>query len=250
MTQWYSMKTKRDGLDLCTIIDKVFNIHIHVKSCFSSVKPIFPSLGNSSQNLNILILISWNPNETREPDVLFFSYTTVCSVLKSLYYSGFAVWTYPCDPFSDQHQKTEFKPVFKLWRFFYFLFPLLFSPFWNPSSGNKLSVVWQGRRSYLPLDNQTGSCRDAVLMNLLQCESFYIAATWTVPGPPCSTVSILPQPPERGTSYWVCISELAGCFQLSRTAYQMFLVHWICHTADKLISLCETTGEKNKSLHI
>lgn len=30
----------------------------------------------------------------------------------------------------------------------------------------------------------------------------------------------------------------------------MFLVHWICHTVDKLISLCETTGEKIKDSHL
>ena len=49
---------------------KVFTIHIHVTSCFSSVKYISPSLGNISQNLNVLIVTCLNPNETTESDFL------------------------------------------------------------------------------------------------------------------------------------------------------------------------------------
>lgn len=129
---------------------------------------------------------------------------------------------------------------------FYLPFPLSFPPFWNSSTGNKLSMVPQGIHSYSPPGNQTGSRRDAVLlMNMPQCKPFTLqlhklGRCLTAPG------SILPQPPVCGMPSWERITELTVYFQLSRTAYQMFPVHWICHTADKLISLCETTGGKIK----
>lgn len=166
-------------------------------------------------------------------------------ILKSLCCSSFVAWTYQCDLFSDQHQKTEFKPVFMLW-WLYFLFPLLLFPFWNVSTGNKRSIVWQEIRSYLPPDNQTGTCRYTVLTNVPQCEALRLRLHELCPWRPPSMVTTLPQPPVCEMSPWVCIPAFAGYFQLSGTACQMFLVHGICHTADKLISFCGTTGKKLK----
>lgn len=124
-------------------------------------------------------------------------------ILKSLCGSSFVAWTYQCDLFSDQHQKTEFKPVFTLW-WLYFLFPLLLFPFWNVSTANKRSIVRQEIRSYLPPDNQTGTCRYTVLTNVPQCESFRSRLHELCPWRRPSMVTTLPQAP-------VCVKCLPGC---------------------------------------
>lgn len=127
--------------------------------------------------MNILILTCLNPNETTESNVLFICYSTMCSILKSLHYSSFLVWTYRCDLFSDKHQKTEFKSVFKLWSFTFFslhYFPM----FWY--SLPVINKAW--------FDKEYGHlCLLIITQELIGmlclCATVwiaYIAATWTV----------------------------------------------------------------------